>query len=126
MKYGSGGTRYWAPGARRAVQRSRAPGGVARAGEEVLPRELDERLGLGALIERHTGANFQFALPDLFRQSGYSRLAGYLDTNDAERLAQEPAFRMLASRERRETSVALTSSGPLPAPTRVTPAPSAE
>ncbi len=80
----------------------------------VLPRELDERLGLGALIERHltdprTGRNFQFALPDLFRQSIYSRLAGYEDTNDAERVAQDPAFRMLASRERRETSVALAS-----------------
>ncbi len=80
----------------------------------LLPRELDERLGLGALIERHltdprTGRNFQFALPDLFRQSIYNRLAGYEDTNDAERLAPDPAFRMLASRERRETSVALTS-----------------
>src|SRR5262249_52857147 len=48
-------------------------------------------------------------LADLFRQSVYSRLAGYEDTNDAERLAEDPAFRMLASRERRETSVALTS-----------------
>ncbi len=38
-----------------------------------------------------------------------SRLAGYEDTNDAERLAEDPTFRMLASRERRETSVALTS-----------------
>jgi hypothetical protein len=36
-------------------------------------------------------------------------LAGYEDTNDAERLAEDPTFRMLASRERRETSVALTS-----------------
>jgi hypothetical protein len=75
---------------------------------------LDERLGLGSLIERHlsdprTGRNFQFPLADLFRQSIYSRLAGYEDTNDAERLAEDPAFRMLASRERRETSVALTS-----------------
>ncbi len=80
----------------------------------LLPRELDERLGLSALIERHltdprTGRNCQFPLPDLFRQSIYSRLAGYEDTNDAERLAEDPAFRMLASRERRETSVALTS-----------------
>jgi hypothetical protein len=78
------------------------------------PRELDERLGLSALIERHlsdprTGYNRQFPLPDLFRQSMYSRLAGYEDTNDAERLAEDPTFRMLASRERRETSVALTS-----------------
>src|SRR5439155_11770942 len=39
----------------------------------------------------------------------YSRLAGYEDTNDAERLAEDPTFRMLASRERQEASVALTS-----------------
>jgi hypothetical protein len=80
----------------------------------LLPRELDERLGLNTLIERHltdprTGCNCQFHLPDLFRQSIYSRLAGYEDTNDAERLAEDPTFRMLASRERRDTSVALTS-----------------
>ena len=80
----------------------------------LLPRELDERLGLNALIERHltdprTGHNRQFPLPDLFRQSIYSRLAGYEDTNDAERLAEDPTFRMLASRERRETSIARTS-----------------
>ncbi len=80
----------------------------------LLPRELDERLSLSALIERHltdprTGHNRQFPLPDLFRQSIYSRLAGYEDTNDAERLAEDPTFRMLASRERREASIALTS-----------------
>ena len=80
----------------------------------LLPRELDERLGLSTLIERHlsdprTGRNCQFLLADLFRQSIYSRLAGYEDTNDAERLAEDPTFRMLASQERRDTSVALTS-----------------
>jgi hypothetical protein len=80
----------------------------------LLPRELDEQLGLGALIERHLtdprcGRNRQFPLVDLFRQSIYSRLAGYEDTKDAERPAADPPFRMLASRERRETSVALTS-----------------
>src|SRR2546426_4712565 len=80
----------------------------------LLPRELDERLGLDALIERHltdprTGHNRQFPLSDLFRQAIYSRLADYEDTNDAERVAEDPTFRMLASRERRETRVALTS-----------------
>jgi len=80
----------------------------------LLPRALDEQLGVGALIERHltdprSGRNRQFPPVDLFRQSIYSRLAGYEDTNDAERLAVDPTFRMLASRERRETSVALTS-----------------
>ena len=69
----------------------------------LLPRELDERLGLNTLIEQHladprTGHNRQFPLRDLFRQSIYSRLAGYEDTNDAERLAEDPTFRMLASR----------------------------
>ena len=65
----------------------------------LLPRELDERLGLSALIERHlsdprTGYNRRFPLADLFRQYIYSRLAGYEDTNDAERLAEDPTFRM--------------------------------
>jgi len=46
----------------------------------LVPRGLDERLGLGALIERHlvdrrTGPNRQFPLSDLVRQSIYSRLA---------------------------------------------------
>src|SRR3989442_4184501 len=46
----------------------------------LLPGELDEHLGLEALIERHltdprTGHNRQFPLPDRFRQSIYSRLA---------------------------------------------------
>ena len=72
----------------------------------LLPRELDKRLGL---TDPRTGPNRQFPLPDLFRQSIYSRLAGYEDTDDAERLAEDPTFRMLASRERREARVALTS-----------------
>src|SRR5215469_14621546 len=80
----------------------------------LLSLELDERLGLSTLIERHlgdprTGRNAQFPLADLLRQSIYSRLAGYEDTNDADRLAEDPTFRMLASRERRDTKVALTS-----------------
>ncbi len=71
----------------------------------LLPRELDERPGLSALIERYpidprTGRNWQFPFPDLFRQSLYSRLAGYEDTNDAERLAEDPTFRMLGDRPR--------------------------
>jgi len=58
----------------------------------LLPRELGERLGLGTLVERHlsdprTGRNAQFPLADLLRQSIYGRLAGYEDTNDAERAA---------------------------------------
>jgi hypothetical protein len=65
----------------------------------ILVRELDERLGLGDLIAEHLsdsrrGNNTQLPLADLFRQSVYSRVAGYEDVNDAERLSQDPAFRL--------------------------------
>lgn len=63
-------------------------------------RELDEALGLtalstGLLRESRTGRNVQHHLAPLLRQSVYSRLAGYEDTNDAERLAQDPAMRAI-------------------------------
>src|SRR5215472_11736253 len=74
----------------------------------LLPRELDERLGVSALIEQdltdpRTGRNSQFRLRDLLRQSIYSRLAGYEDTNDSERLAEDPTFasRVIASGRKR-------------------------
>ncbi len=81
----------------------------------LLPRELDERLGLSALIERHlsdprTGCNRQFPLPDLFCQSIYSRLAGYEDTNDAERLAEDPTFRMHRDGDRSISGIPLRKS----------------
>src|SRR5207247_5768681 len=80
----------------------------------LLPRELDERLGLDALIERHltdprTAHNRQFPVSDLFRQSIYSRLAGYEDVNDAERLAQDPTFRLIGSEKIWERGAALPS-----------------
>ena len=58
---------------------------VTSDGGLLLVRELDERLGFGALIERHLadarGKNTQLPLTDLVRQSVYSRLAGYEDVN---------------------------------------------
>jgi len=79
----------------------------------LLVRELDERLGFGELIERHLtdarGKNTQLPLTDLVRQSVYSRLAGYKDVNDAERLSQDPAFRLIGSKKVMERGVALTS-----------------
>lgn len=68
----------------------------------ILVRELDERLGLEGLIAEHLtdtrqGLNRQFTLADLLRQSVYSRLAGYEDLNDAERLAADPTFRLSGS-----------------------------
>jgi len=77
-------------------------------------RELDERLGFGDLIAQHLidsrrGKNTQLALADLLRQSVYSRLAGYEDVNDAERLSQDPTFRLIGSEKIWERGAALTS-----------------
>ena len=65
-------------------------------------------------MERHLndsrrGKNTQLPLVDLLRQSIYSRLAGYEDVNDAERLSQDPAFRLIGSRKIWERGAALTS-----------------
>ena len=70
----------------------------------ILVRELDERLGLDAIITEHLrdsrqGLNTQFRLPDLLRQSVYSRLAGYEDLNDAVRLAAAPSSLWLKGRK---------------------------
>jgi hypothetical protein len=61
-------------------------------------RELDEALGLTEMAERslcdsRVGSNKQHQLTALLRQSIYSRLAGYEDVNDAERLRVDPAMR---------------------------------
>jgi hypothetical protein len=46
---------------------------------------------------------------DLFRQSVYTRVAGYEDVNDAERLSQDPAFRLIGSEKVWDRDAALTS-----------------
>jgi hypothetical protein len=75
---------------------------------------LDERRGFGDLIAQHLtdsrrGKNTQLPLADLLRQSVYSRIAGYEDVNDAERLAQDPTFRLIGSERIWERGAALTS-----------------
>jgi hypothetical protein len=87
---------------------------VTSDGGLLLVRELDERLGLSELISEHLtdgrrGKNTQLPLADLLRQSIYSRLAGYEDVNDAERLAQDPTFRLMGSERIWERGAALTS-----------------
>jgi hypothetical protein len=87
---------------------------VTSDGGLILVRELDERLGLEQLIAEHwrdsrQGLNKQFMLADLLRQSVYSRLAGYEDLNDAERLAADPTFRLISSQRIWDRGAALTS-----------------
>jgi hypothetical protein len=60
-------------------------------------RELDDALRLtstavSGLHDTRTGKNTQHPLTTLLRQSIYSRLAGYEDVNDAERLCIDPAL----------------------------------
>jgi len=77
-------------------------------------RELDEALGLTSAIDSElrdirTGKNTQHGLTALLRQSIYSRLAAYDDTNDAECLAVDPAMRHVAGGRAIERSAASTS-----------------
>ena len=85
----------------RSQVRLQFPGSTITSDAGLLPlRELDDALGLTSLAEDHlqdyrTGRNIQHLLIPLLRQSIFSRLAGYDDTNDADRLAQDPAMRVV-------------------------------
>jgi Transposase DDE domain group 1 len=84
---------------------------VTSDGGLVLVRELDERLGLGELIERHLadarGKNTELPLADL-RQSVAGGRATKTRTDEA-RLSQDPTFRLIGSRRIWERGAALTS-----------------
>jgi hypothetical protein len=86
---------------------------VSSNGGLILVRELDERLGFSELIDEHLtdsrASNSRFSFADLLRQSVYSRLAGYEDVNDAERLSQDPTFRLIGSEKNWDRGAALTS-----------------
>ena len=87
---------------------------VTSDGGLLLVRELDERLGLGKLIDEHLtdsrqGSNKKFPFADLLRQSIYSRLAGYEDLNDAARVSADPTFRLIGSKKNWDRGGALTS-----------------
>ena len=67
-------------------------------------RELDDALGLfdavsTALSDQRSGRNIQHAMATLLRQSIYSRLAGYEDVNDAERLSVDPVLRAITGKK---------------------------
>jgi Transposase DDE domain group 1 len=61
------------------------------------------------IMDDRRGKNTQLPLPDLLRQSIYSRLAGYEDVNDAERLSQDPTFRLIGSEKIWDRGAALPS-----------------
>src|SRR5947209_17965936 len=77
-------------------------------------REVDDALGLtftaaSGLRDTRTGQNTQHALAALLRQSIYSRLAGYEDVNDAERLCVDPAVRTVIGGRSKDSQAASTS-----------------
>jgi len=77
-------------------------------------REFDDALDLTRIAddylqESRTGRNIRHHLVPLLRQSIYSRLAGYDDTNDAERLSQDPAMRVVVGWQGSEQTGASTS-----------------
>jgi hypothetical protein len=77
-------------------------------------RELDGVLGLTEMAptylqETRGGRNVQHELVPLLRQSVYSRLAGYEDTNDAVRLARDPAMQTVVGRRAMEKQAASTN-----------------
>ncbi len=65
-------------------------------------REIDDVFGLTNMVaceltDNRTGKNTQHNITALLRQSVYSRLAGYEDTNDAQRLSVDPAMRLIGN-----------------------------
>ena len=77
-------------------------------------RELDDALDLTPIAsdylqESRTGRNIRHHLVPLLRQSIYSRLVGYDDTNDAERLSQDPAMRVVVGWQGSDRNAARTN-----------------
>ena len=73
---------------------------ISSDGGLLLHRELDDALGLTdmvaeMLIDPRTGRNGQHQLGGFLRQSVFSRLAGYEDVNDAQRLWLDPVIRQI-------------------------------
>jgi len=77
-------------------------------------RELDDALDLtstaaGQLQDSRTGLNIQHTATALLRQSLFSRLAGYEDLNDAERLRIDPTMRSVVGGRAMDHTAASTS-----------------
>ena len=77
-------------------------------------RELDDVFDLttaggGLLADARTGTNTQHTMTALLRQAVLGRLAGYEDTNDADRLRVDPAMRHVVGGRAKEKLGASTS-----------------
>lgn len=77
-------------------------------------RDVDDALALTAtagtmLSDWRTGTNIRHSLTALLRQSIYSRLAGYDDLNDADRLAVDPVMRQVVGGRAMRREAASTS-----------------
>jgi hypothetical protein len=77
-------------------------------------RDLDDATQLtesaaAALFDFRTGTNIQHSMTALLRQSIYSRLAGYEDVNDAERLSVDPVMRHVVGGRAADKQAASTS-----------------
>ena len=77
-------------------------------------RELDDVFGLTEMAAKHltdprTGSNTQHTMVALVRQAVLGRLAGYEDTNDADRLRFDPAMRHVVGGRAKQKLAASTS-----------------
>jgi hypothetical protein len=79
-------------------------------------RDLNEALGLfdsasTLFQDMRTGRNIQHDIPSLLRQSVYSRLAGYEDVNDAERMSLDPVMRTITGKKTENNAASANTVG---------------
>ena len=87
---------------------------ISSDGGLLVYRELDDALGLTdlastLLIDDRTGKNGRHTFLGLLRQAIFSRLAGYEDVNDADRLCRDPVMRHLVGGRAMKHGAASTS-----------------